>query len=114
MVQGISLFWRGMTRSGKNTFLLSVAAIRKNELDPPLHMVIFDRRGKYVPLVEKFGGKRFSYKDFAKPFKDADPDDIASMLKVSGKLEELVSSAVATMQEAIKKGELTELTKEAF
>jgi len=104
----------GMTRSGKSTFLLSVAAIGKNELDPPLHMVIFDRRGEYVPLVEKFGGKRFSYRDFAKPFKDADPDDIASMLKVSGKLEELVSSAVAAMQEAIKKGQLEKLSKEIF
>ncbi|MCS4541024.1 MAG: ATP-binding protein, partial [Euryarchaeota archaeon] len=37
----------GQTRSGKSTFLLSLAAAAKKELDPALHLVIFDRRGEY-------------------------------------------------------------------
>ena len=97
MVKG-HCFVCGMTRSGKSTFLLSVAAIGKKEIDPPMHMIIFDRRGEYVPLVEKARGKRFSYTEFTKPFKDMDPADVASMLKVDGKLLELAASTIEAMQ----------------
>jgi len=97
LVKGHS-FICGMTRSGKSTFLLSVAAIGKKELDPPMHMIIFDRRGEYIPLVEKAEGKRFSYTEFMKPFKEMDPADVAAMLKVDGKLLELTASAIEAMQ----------------
>jgi hypothetical protein len=88
----------GMTRSGKSTFLLSLAALGKKELDPPMHMIIFDRRGEYIPLVEKAGGKWFSYTEFTKPFKEMDPADVASMLKVERTLLRLTTSAIERMQ----------------
>jgi len=88
----------GMTRSGKSTFLLSIAAIGKKELDPPMHMIIFDRRGEYIPLVEKAGGKLFAYTEFTKPFKEMDPTDVASMLKVDKTLLTLTASAIEKMQ----------------
>jgi hypothetical protein len=88
----------GMTRSGKSTFLLSIAAVGKKELNPPMHMIIFDRRGEYVPLVEKAGGKRFSYSEFMKPFREMKPTDVASMLKIDGKLLELAASGIEAMQ----------------
>lgn len=102
----------GMTRSGKSTFLLSLAATGKKELNPPMHMIIFDRRGEYVPLIEKAGGKGFSYNQFLKPFKEADPDMIAAMLKVDGKLAELTASGIAAMQSDIRSGEQKKLTKD--
>jgi len=88
----------GMTRSGKSTFLLSIATIGKRELNPPMHMMILDRRGEYVPLVEKAGGRRLSYTEFMKPFREMDPTDVATMLKVDGKLLELTASGIEAMQ----------------
>lgn len=102
----------GMTRSGKSTFLLSLASIGKKELEPPMHLIIFDRRGEYVPLVEKAGGVRFSYMDFLRPFSEADPEVVAGMLDVDGKLLELVASAVSEFQVALKGRKVKELSKE--
>lgn len=105
----------GQTRSGKSTFLLSLAAAAKKELDPALHLVIFDRRGEYVPLVEKVGGKSFAYMAFMKPFVQMNPDDVASMLKVDGKLAELTSSAIERMQfDVIKKPTIDKLKEYMF
>lgn len=100
----------GMTRSGKSTFLLSIAAIGKKELDPPMHMIIFDRRGEYIPLIESAGAKRFEYTEFAKPFIEMEPEDIASMLRVSGALSSLTASAIETMQSDMQSGKVSELT----
>jgi len=109
LVKGHS-FVCGMTRSGKSTFLLSTAAIGKKELDPPMHMIIFDRRGEYIPLVKKVNGKGFSYTEFMKPFKEMDPADIASVLKIDGKLLELTASAIEAMQsDGVAKPEIDKL-----
>jgi len=104
----------GMTRSGKSTFLLSIATIGKKELDPPMHMIIFDRRGEYIPLIEKCGGKYFSYTEFLKPFKEMETAAIVSMLKVSGTLSTYVTSAIETLQTDMKEGKVTELTVEVL
>lgn len=88
----------GMTRSGKSTFLLSLVLAAKKEVDPPIHIVIFDRRGEYTPLVESVGGKCFKYTDFMKPFASMNPKDVASMLNVGGKLLDLVASGIEKMQ----------------
>jgi DNA helicase HerA-like ATPase len=89
----------GMTRSGKSTFVMALAKGAKEELDPPPHMVIFDRRGEYSPLVEKAGGKKYSYKEFTQSFAQMDPSQAASMLRFAkGALAELVASAIGRMQ----------------
>lgn len=89
----------GMTRSGKSTFLLSLAEIARKELDPPLHLMIFDRRGEYGPLAEKLKAKQLPYTSFLKPFSKMDPRDVMRMLGIGkGKLQEYVTSGVEKMQ----------------
>jgi DNA helicase HerA-like ATPase len=92
------LFVCGMTRSGKSTFVMALAKAAKEELDPPLHMVIFDRRGEYTPLVEKAGGKKYSYKEFTQSFAQMDPAQAASLLGFDKTLAGIVASAIEKMQ----------------
>jgi DNA helicase HerA-like ATPase len=88
----------GEARSGKSTFMMALAKAAKEELDPPPHMIIFDRRGEYIPLVEKAGGKTYSYKEFTQSFAQMDPSLAASLLGFDGVLAGIVASTIAKMQ----------------
>jgi DNA helicase HerA-like ATPase len=97
LLKGHSLIC-GEARSGKSTFMMALAKTAKEELDPPPHMIIFDRRGEYIPLVEKAGGKAYSYKEFTQSFAQMDPSRAASLLGFDGALAGIVASTIAKMK----------------
>jgi len=97
LVKGHS-FVCGMTRSGKSTFVMALAKAAREELDPPPHMMIFDRRGEYIPLVEKAGGKKYSYREFTQSFTQIDPAQAASLLGFDKTLAGIAASAIEKMQ----------------
>jgi DNA helicase HerA-like ATPase len=88
----------GEARSGKSTFMMALAKAAKEELQPPPHMVIFDMRGEYISLVEKVGGKRYSYKEFTQSFAQIDASLASSLLGFDGALAGIVASTIEKMQ----------------
>lgn len=108
-------FLCGMTRSGKSTFILSLASAASKELKPSMHLIIFDRRGEYIALVKKAGAKYYKYTEFMRPFIEMDAEDVASMLNLDGKLLELATSAIEAMQlKGIKKPTIEKLRDSIF
>jgi hypothetical protein len=88
----------GEARSGKSTFMMALAKAAKEELHPPPHMIIFDMRGEYISLVEKVGGKRYSYKEFTQSFAQMDASLASSLLGFDGALAGIVASTIEKMQ----------------
>mgnify|MGYP001106961731 CR=1 FL=1 len=61
-------------------------------------MVIFDRRGEYIPLVEKAGEKKYSYKEFIQSFAQMDPAQVASLLGFDKTLAGIAAYAIEKMR----------------
>ena len=88
-------FLAGMTRAGKSTLINSLAVLGK-KADPPIYMVILDRRGEYKPLEEKAEAQIIPYIKFLSRKDALSPEIVSSKLGFSLKTKagETIVSAV--------------------
>jgi len=89
------IFVAGMTRSGKSSFVINLAA-KASGLKPRPRFIILDRRGEYGALT-KYGAKVEPYTRFRPPIEDGEV--IAEMLGVSRDEKKIVVNAVNDLAE---------------